>query len=200
MKPFRLNQHGRLVFPSSIFVELDFSIITDLDHLEAIIRRDFEVKAPTGSEIAERAAAGAYSTRYDLLRDIGLNLFWANRFALAMYDKQPTRWRDVPKTSDDVFVPLLQPWEDREAKVASVRKAYGQLPAKWNGPAEDGLFDMLFDVFSNKLYNAAELSPIKATIAEALAAADAVSRGFRVRCARGDGRDRPRGSVRPGSG
>ena len=173
MKPFRLNQHGKLVFPSSIFVELDFSNITDLDHLQAIIRRDFEVKAPTGTEIAARAAAGTYSTRYDLLRDIGLNLFWANRFALAMYDKQPTRWRDVPKNSDDVFVSLLQPWEDREAKVASVRKAYGQLPAKWNGPAEDGLFDMLFDVFSNKLYRAAELPPIKATIAEALAAADA---------------------------
>ena len=60
MKPFRLNQHGRLVFPSSIFVELDFSIITDLDQLQAIIRRDFEVKAPTGTEIAERAAAGSY--------------------------------------------------------------------------------------------------------------------------------------------
>ena len=173
MKPFRLNQHGRLVFPSSIFVELDFSIITDLDHLQAIIRRDFEVKAPTGTEIAERAAAGAYSTRYDLLRDIGLHLFWANRFALAMYDKRPTRWRDVPRTRDDVFVPLLRPWVDRETKAASVREAYKQLPAKWNGTAEDELFDMLFNCFSNKLYLAAELPPIKATIAEALATADA---------------------------
>ncbi len=173
MKPFRLNQHGKLVFPSSIFVDLDFSIITDLDHLQAIIRRDFEVKAPTGTEIAERAAAGAYSTRYDMLRDIGLHLFWANRFALAMYDKRPTRWRDVPRTRDDVFVPLLRPWEDREAKSAGVREAYGQLPAKWNGTAENELFDMLFDCFSNKLYLAAELPPIKATIAEALATADA---------------------------
>lgn len=169
MKPFRLNKHGRLVFPSSIFVELDFSIIADLDHLQAIIRRDFEGKAPTGSEIAERAAAGSYSTRYDLLRDIGLHLFWANRFALTMYDKRPTRWRDVPRTRDDLFVAPLQPWADRAAKVASVREAYGQLAAKWNRTAEDGLFDMLFDVFSNKLYGARELPPIKATIAEALA-------------------------------
>ncbi len=175
MKPFRLNKHGRLVFPSSIFVELDFSIIADLDQLKAIIRRDFEAKAPTGKEISEGAAAGNYETRYDLLRDIGLNLFWANRFALAMYDKRPTRWRDVPRTRKDVFVPMLQPWEDREAKSAKVLEAYGKLPAKWNETAEDELFRMLFDCFSNKLYQAKELPPIKATIAEALATPDAMT-------------------------
>ncbi len=173
MKPFRLNKHDRLVFPSSIFIELDFSIISDLDQLRAIIRRDFEVKAPTGTEIAERAATGGYATRYDLLRDIGLHLFWANRFALAMYDKRPTRWRDVPRNREDVFVPLLRPWEDREAKSASVLNAYGQLVTKWNGPAEDELFGMLFNCFSNKLYQAAELPAIKATLAEALTTADA---------------------------
>lgn len=173
MKPFRLNKHGKLVFPSSIFTELDFSTISNLDQLKAIIRRDFEVKAPTGTEIAERAAAGSYGTRYDLLRDIGLHLFWANRYALVMYDKQPMRWRDVPRNRDDVFVPLLQPWEGREAKTASVREAYSQLPAKWNATAEDELFDLLFDCFSNKLYHATSLPPIKATIAEALAAAGA---------------------------
>lgn len=175
MKPFRLNKHGKLVFPSSIFTELDFSIITDLDQLKAIIRRDFEVKAPTGTEIAERAAAGSYATRYDLLRDIGLHLFWANRYALVMYDKQPMRWRDVPRARDDVFVPLLQPWEGRATKTATVRDTYAQLPAKWNAGAEDELFDILFDCFSNKLYHATSLPPIKATIAEALATAGAMT-------------------------
>ncbi len=175
MKPFRLNKHGKLVFPCSIFVELDFSIISGLDHLQAIIRRDFEGKAPTGTEIAKRAAAGSYTTRYDLLRDIGLNLFWANRFALTMYDKRPTRWRDVPRNREDVFVPLLQPWTDSKVKVASVRDAYGQLKAKWNKTSEDQLFEMLFDVFSNKLYRAQELPAIKATITEALAAPDAMT-------------------------
>ncbi len=175
MKPFRLNKHGKLVFPCSIFIELDFSIISDLDHLQAIIRRDFEGKAPTGTEIAKWAAAGSYSTRYDLLRDIGVHLFWANRFALTMYDKRPTRWRDVPRTRDDVFVPLLQPWMDSKAKVASVRDAYGHLDAKWSRAAEDELFDMLFDLFSNKLYRAQELPPIKATIAEALATPGAMT-------------------------
>ena len=169
MKPFRLNKHDRLVFPSSIFVELDFSIINDLDQLQAIIRRDFEVKAPTGTAIAKQAADGAYATRYELLRDLGLHLFWANRFALAMYEKRPTRWRDVPRNREDVFVPLLSPWEGREAKSASVLDAYGRLAAKWDATAEDELFGMLFNCFSNKLYQATELPPIKATIAEALA-------------------------------
>ena len=173
MKPFRLNKHNKLVFPSSIFVELDFSIIVDLNQLKAIIKRDFEVKAPTGTEIAERADAGEYATRYDLLRDLGLHLFWANRFALAMYEKRPTRWRDVPRSRNDVFVPLLQPRENREAKSASVLNAYGKLSAKWDQPAEDDLFGILFDCFSNKLYRASELPPIKATIAEALTTAEA---------------------------
>lgn len=168
MKPFRLNKHGKLVFPSSIFVDLDFSIIADLDQLKAIIRRDFEVKAPTGVEIAQRADEGQYETRYDLLRDLGLHLFWANRFALAMYEKRPTRWRDVPRNCVDVFVPLLHPRENREAKSASVLNAYGKLPAKWNQTAEDDLFAMLFDGYSNKLYRASELPAIKATISEAL--------------------------------
>lgn len=173
MKPFRLNKHGRLVFPSSIFVELDFSVIANLDQLKAIIRRDFEVKAPTGVEIAERAASGAYETRYDLLRDIGLHLFWANRFALVMYDKRPIRWKDVPRNRDDVFVPLLEPRENREAKSASVLKAFGELPAKWDEVAEEDLFGILFDCYSNKLYKASSLPPIKATVAEALTTADA---------------------------
>jgi 3-oxoacyl-(acyl-carrier-protein) synthase III len=175
MKPFRLNKHGKLVFPCSIFIDLDFSIISSLDHLQAIVRRDFEGKAPTGTEIAKRAAAGSYESRYDLLRDISLNLFWANRFALTMYDKRPTRWRDVPRNREDVFVPLLQPWTDGKAKVASVRDAYEKLEAKWNRTVEDDLFNTLFDVFSNKLYRAQELPPIKATIAEALASPDAMT-------------------------
>ena len=175
MKPFRLNKHGKLVLPCSIFIDIDFTIIKNLDHLQAIVRRDFEGKAPTGTEIAKRAAAGSYSTRYDLLRDISLNLFWANRFALTMYDKRPTRWRDVPRNREDIFVALLQPWTDGTAKAAVVRDAYDNLDAKWSQTSEDELFDMLFDVFSNKLYRAQELPPIKATIAEALATPDAMT-------------------------
>jgi 3-oxoacyl-(acyl-carrier-protein) synthase III len=172
VKPFRLNRHQKLVFPSSIFIDLDFSVIRDLDHLQAIIRRDFEVKAPTGTEIAAIADQGDYRNRYELLRDLGLHLFWANRFALTMYDKRPTRWRDVPRNRDDVYVPLQVPWADREAKVASVRAAYADLPARWDDDLERDLFDQLIDVYANKLYLAAELPAIKPTITEALATPD----------------------------
>lgn len=173
MKPFQLNNSGKLVFPSSIFIELDFSIIADLNQLQAIVRRDFEVKALTGDEIADRAAAGAYATRYDMLRDIGIHLFWANRFALAMYDKRPMRWRDVPRTRDDLFVPLLHPRENREAKSRKISEAFAKLEPMWNATAEAELFEMLFDVFSHKLYKATELPAIKSTIAEALATPNA---------------------------
>lgn len=169
MKPFRLNRHGKLVFPSSIFIDLDFSVIEDLDHLHAVIRRDFEVKAPTGTEIAAAADAGDYEDRYQLVRDIGQHLFWASRFALTMYDKRPTRWRDVPRNRDDVFVPLQRPWVGRQAKVDSVLAAFERLPARWDEAAEANLFELLMDVYANKLYLAAELPAIKPTIDEALA-------------------------------
>ena len=175
MKPFRLNKHGKLVLPCSIFIDIDFTIINNLDHLHSIVRRDFEGKAPTGTEIAKRATAGSYATSYDLLRDISLNLFWANRFALTMYDKRPTRWRDVPRNREDVFVALLQPWTDGKAKAAIVREAYDKLDPMWSKTTEDDLFNMLFDIFSNKLYRAQELPPIKATLAEALATSGAMT-------------------------
>ncbi len=90
MQPFVVNRHGRLVFPSNFLPDLDFSVIDSLDQLENVIRRDFETKAPTGTEILERTTVGAYKTRFELMRDMALNLFWANRFALTMYDKRPT--------------------------------------------------------------------------------------------------------------
>ena len=91
MQPFIINSHGRMVFPSNFLPELDFSVIDDLDQLEAVIRRDFEAKAPSGTEILHRIQAGDhYSSRYELMRDVALNMFWSNRFAMTMYDKRPT--------------------------------------------------------------------------------------------------------------
>ena len=71
MKPFVVNSHRRLVFPSNFFPEPDFSSIDTVEDLAAIVRRDFEVKAPTGSEIAARAESGGYANRYELLRELG---------------------------------------------------------------------------------------------------------------------------------
>jgi 3-oxoacyl-[acyl-carrier-protein] synthase-3 len=84
MKPFVINRHGRLVFPSNFLPELDFSVLPSLDRLDAVIARDFEAKAPTGTDILERVESGAYRQRYDLMRDVALNLVWVNRYAITM--------------------------------------------------------------------------------------------------------------------
>jgi 3-oxoacyl-[acyl-carrier-protein] synthase-3 len=165
---FVLNQHGRMVFPSNIMPELDFSTLETLEQLDSVIRRDFETKAPSGTDILDRVRTGAYATRYDLMRDLALNLFWANRFSITMYDKRPTRWGDLPRSRPDVFLPVLEPWEDGEAKVTGVQQAYPQLPARWNEGCEDRIFDILFDVFANRRNHASTLPAVKPTVAEFL--------------------------------
>ena len=168
MKPFVVNSHRRLVFPSNFFPEPSFSSIDTVDDLAAIVRRDFEVKAPTGSEIRERAESGGYANRYELLRDLGLHLFWMNRYDITMYEKRPTRWRDVPRRRDDIFIPALTPWEDSERKVAAVDACYRRLPAAWSPDVEHELFGMLFDLFRHKRHHATDLPAIKPTVAEAV--------------------------------
>ncbi len=118
MKPFVLNRHKRLVFPANFLGELDFSVMESLEQFTAVIGRDFEAKAPTGTDILTRAETGAYPSRFELLRDLGQNPFWVNRYALTMFEKRPTRWRDLAKHRDDVFLPVLTPWEDADRKVA----------------------------------------------------------------------------------
>ena len=85
-----------LVFPSNFLADLDFSAIETEEQLSAVVRRDFEAKAPTGTDILAKTESGGYASRFELLRDLALNLFWANRYAMTMYEKRPTRWRDVP--------------------------------------------------------------------------------------------------------
>jgi 3-oxoacyl-(acyl-carrier-protein) synthase III len=165
---FVLNRHGRMVFPSNIMPELDFSTLETLEQLDSVIRRDFETKAPSGTDVLDRVRTGSYATRYDLMRDLALNLFWANRFSITMYDKRPTRWGDVPRSRGDVFLPVLEPWEDGEAKVGAVQQAYPRLPARWNEGCEDRIFDVLFDVFANRRHHASTLPALKPTVAEFL--------------------------------
>src|SRR4051812_5495624 len=168
MKPFVINRHGRLVFPSNFLPELDFSVLPSLDRLDAVIARDFEAKAPTGTDILERVESGAYRQRYDLMRDVALNLVWVNRYAITMYVKRPMRWRDVPRRRDDVFLPTLTPWEDGARKVAAVGAAYDALDPGPDPEAEERIFRMLFDVFANRRHHATELQAIKPTVAEAV--------------------------------
>jgi 3-oxoacyl-(acyl-carrier-protein) synthase III len=168
MQPFVVNRHDRIVFPSNFIPELDLSVINTLEQLDAVIRRDFEVKAPSGTDILKRVQDGAYSSRYDLMRDLALNLFWTNRFAMPLYEKRPTRWADVPRTRSDVFLPVEIPWRDGNRKVAAVLSAYEGLAPTWNAEVEDRIFGTLFDVFGHRKHDATDLRPIKPTVAEAL--------------------------------
>ena len=79
MKSFVLNRHGGLFLPSTSFSEIDFSVIDSIEQYKAIIRRDIESKAPSGTDILAKIDAGGYSSRLELLRDLALNLYWANR-------------------------------------------------------------------------------------------------------------------------
>ena len=175
MKPFVINRHGQLVFPANFLGELDFSVLESLDQFTAVIGRDFESKAPTGTDILSRVESGSYRERFELLRDLGQNLFWVNRYAITMFDKRPTRWRDLAKHRDDVFLPVLTPWEDSERKVAAVEHAFRALPATRDADTENRIFNLLFAVFSTKLHHATELPAIKPTVAEFLSQPDALT-------------------------
>ena len=168
MKPFLVNRYGRIVFPDSYFPALDFSVFESLEQFAAAIRRDFEDKAPNEADIAARLETGAYKGRYELLRDLALDLFWVNRYSLPLYDKRPTRWRDVPRNRSDVFLPVLTPWQDGDRKVAAVEKAYRELPASFDAATEDRIFGLLFDVFGHRRHHATELPAVKPTVAELL--------------------------------
>ena len=169
MQPFVVNGHDRIVFPSNFVPELDLSVMNSLEQLDAVVRRDFEVKAPSGTDILHRVEEGAYASRYDLMRDLALNLFWTNRFSMTLWEKRPTRWADVPRTRSDVFMPIVNPWKDGDRKVAAVLAAYESMAPTWDGEVEDRIFATLFDVFGHRKHDANDLHPIKPTVGEILA-------------------------------
>ena len=167
MKPFVVNRYGRIVFPYNFFPALDFSVFETLEQFAAVIRRDFEEKAPTETDMVARLEAGGYKGRYELLRDLALDLFWINRYPFTMYDKQPMRWRDVPRQRDDIFLPIFKPWEGAEL-TAAIETGYRNLVPSWDEGTEDKIFRVLLDVFRHKKGAGAELSAIKPTVSEIL--------------------------------
>jgi len=169
MKDFVINRHGRLVFPSNAWPRLDFSVFETVGQLSAAVSRDFEAKAPTAQQIVARLEGGGYPNRYELLRDLGLHAFWVNRFAITMYDKRPTRWRDVPRDRDDVFLPLLTLWPGFERSSGTIASAYQALAPGWDEEVEQKIFDIMLAVFAHVRHDAAELPAIKPTVGEFLA-------------------------------
>jgi 3-oxoacyl-(acyl-carrier-protein) synthase III len=175
VRPFVINRHGRIVFPSSYFPDMDLSVFSSLEQYEAAVRRDFDEKSPTGTDIHERVEAAKYESRFELLRDVALNLFWGNRYTFTMYEPRPMRWRDFPKKSDEIFLPVVKPWIDGDKKVAAVADAYAGLPAAWDVDVEDAIYEILFDVFRHKRYHASNLPAIKPTVAEMLEQPEALT-------------------------
>ena len=168
MKPFVVNRYGRIVFPYNFFPALDFSVFETLEQFAAVIRRDFEEKAPTEAEIVGRLESGDYKGRYELLRDLALDLFWVNRYPFTMYDKQPMRWRDVPRQRDDIFLPIFKPWEGGEL-AAAIESGYRNLVPTWDEGTEHKISRILLDVFRHKKGAGAEIPALKPTVSEILA-------------------------------
>src|SRR5712691_511846 len=131
MKPFVINRYGRIVFPFNFVPAFDFSVFDSLEQFSAVIRRDFEEKAPAEADLGARVLAGGYKTRYELLRDLALMLFWANRYGITLYEKRVTRWRDVPRFRDEVFLPVFTPWDSSELS-ATVEAGYRALSTTWD--------------------------------------------------------------------
>lgn len=168
LKPFIINRHGRLVFPCNFFPELDFSVFESLKQFAVVIRRDFGEKAPTENEIVSRLQDGGYANCYEVCRDLALNLFWANRYMFTMYDKRPTRWGDLPRQREDIFLPVFKPRDSREI-ITAIEAGCNALPAMWDEVEEEKIFQILLSVFRNKPSAGGELRAIKPTVAEMIA-------------------------------
>ena len=158
LKPFVINYHGRIVFPGNFFPELDFSVFKTLKQFAAVIRRDFGEKAPTDVEIAAGLKAGEYKSRYDLCRDLALNRFWVNRYTFTMYEKRPTRWGDLPRLRDDVFLPVYRP-RDAGAIATAIEVGYRVLPPSWDEELEDRSFGILLKFFATDLARVGSSGP-----------------------------------------
>ncbi len=168
MKEFVINNHGRIVLPFNFFPEMDFSAIETLEHLKTEISRDFSEKAPSEKDITERVQARQYKSRYELCRDLALNLYWVNRYALTMYEERPTRWADLPRQREDVFLPLCKPW-DSSRSAAAIQDGYNALPRQWQFETEDRVFDLLLNAFRSKPSAGGDLRALQPTVGELLA-------------------------------
>jgi 3-oxoacyl-[acyl-carrier-protein] synthase-3 len=168
LKPFVINRYGRMVFPCNFFPELDFSVFDSLNQFNTVIRRDFGEKAPTETEIQGKVQAGEYQNRYEVCRDLALNLFWSQRYVLTMYEKRPTRWKDLPRHRNDIFLPIYKP-RNAASMAATIEAGYMALQPLCDEEMEDKSFRILLDVFRNKQGAGGEFRAIKPTVEEILA-------------------------------
>ena len=105
----------------------------------------------TGRTSCSASTRVAYASRYALMRDVALNLFWAGRFALTMYEKRPMRWADVPRTAHGRLHADHHPVgrrrrEDRRRP----RRRTTRCRRRGTPQVEDRIFAILFDVFGHR--------------------------------------------------
>ena len=168
LKPFVVNRYGRMVFPCNFFPELNFSVFETLNQFNSVIRRDFGEKAPSEADIVARVKAGEYKNRYEICRDLALNLFWSQRYVLTMYEKRPTRWGDLPRHRNDIFLGSYTP-RDSVRPTAAIEAGYLSLPPAWDEETEDKSFRILLDVSRNKVGSGGEFRALRPTVQEILA-------------------------------
>ena len=199
MQPFCINSRGRMVFPSNFRPDLDFSVLHSLDQLDEVIRRDFEAKAPTGTEILRRIEAGDnYRNRYELMRDVALNLFWANRFAMTMYEKRPTRWRGRAEAAATTC--SCRCWRrgrTDERKVDAVADGYAALPPRLGRAGRGRDLRGAVRRVPAPAHHATELPAVKPTVAQLCRAGPADLPAGRLRPRLPGLRLRPRSSTAP---
>ena len=171
MKPFVLDRYGRIVFPFNFQPELDFSVFDTLEDFETVVRRDFEDKARSEAEIVADLDAGAYRERYALLRDLVGHLFWSDRYAMTMYERRPTRWRDVPRQRADVFLPRLVD-VDVASTVDALHARYRRLPPGRDERTEDVVFGILLELFRGRQTAGVGIEALNPTVAEAVGRPD----------------------------
>ena len=76
MQPFVVNGHDRIVLPSNFVPELDLSVMKSLAQLDAVIRRDFEVKAPSGRHASVPSSLPRTAWRTWTIRSSGRSQTW----------------------------------------------------------------------------------------------------------------------------
>jgi len=168
MSEFVVNSHGRIVFPENFSPRIDFRAFAGFEDFEAMIKRDFDEKCRTDDDLVARAGSGAYKSRYELLRDVVANVSWTERYALTMYDKRPTRWRDAPRSRSDVYLPVVPPG-DAVPLAPMLEATYHALPPTWDPQLEDCVFATLIEIVRNRRGNGVEVAARNPTVTAALA-------------------------------
>ena len=104
------------------------------------------------------------------MRDLALNMFWVNRFAMTHVREAA----DAVARRARAGARRLPAGGRRRGRTATARwprsrGAYRALPAAWDADVEDRIFAMFFDVFGHRKHHATELPAIKPTVAQILA-------------------------------